>query len=83
LQKYTIINIVNLEVNKMTEPIDELKRRIVKGEIQHIDSENDHIQDKNIGEFKGHKIEQINPINSRTRGLFKKNIQNRAVEGEE
>lgn len=60
----------------MAEPIDELKRRIIKSKIQSADFEHANDEGKSIGEFKGRKMEHIDPKNSKTRSLFKKNIQN-------
>lgn len=57
----------------MSEPIEEIKRRIIKQEIQKDEAENTETE-KEIGEFKGHKFEHIDPKSSRTRDLFKKNI---------
>lgn len=60
----------------MSEPIGEIKRRTIKKEIEQIDLDDKNIDiEKQMGELKGHKIEQINPKNSKTRNLFKKNIQ--------
>lgn len=59
----------------MSEPIDELKRRMVKKDIQLAEPIMEDFE-RSIGGFKGHKIEHIDPKNSRTRDIFKKNIQN-------
>ncbi len=58
----------------MSEPIDELKRRQIKKDVLRAEPILDDA-DRSIGGFKGRKIEHIDPKTSKTRDLFKKNIQ--------
>ncbi len=66
----------------MTEPIDieEINRKVIKRDFQKVDFEHDQTREENTVDFKGHKIEHIDPKNSKARNLFKKNIQNGNVE---
>lgn len=58
----------------MSEPIEEIKRRKIKQEVQQADHEDKEIE-REIGQLKGHKVEHIDPKTSRTRDLFKRNIK--------
>lgn len=60
----------------MAEHIDEIKRRLLKNELERTMLQQEKIEPE-VVEFKGHKIQQINPINSKTRQLFNQNVRDK------